>query len=67
MRDLSYDLNKSFNNYNLLKETPNYHMSTGEGNLIEIFSQLYTYLSMYEESSGDIILLVDELETGMQT
>ena len=65
MRDLCYDLNESFNNYNLLKETPNYHMSTGEGNLIEIFSQLYTYLSMHEESSGDIILLVDELETGM--
>ena len=65
MRDLCYDLNKSFNNYNLIKETPNYHMSTGEGNLIEIFSQLYTYLSMHEESSGDIILLVDELESGM--
>lgn len=60
-----YDLNENFNNYNLIKETPNYHMSTGEGNLIEIFSQLYTYLSMHEESSGDIILLVDELETGM--
>ena len=65
MRDLCYDLNKSFNNYNLLKETPDYHMSTGEGNLIEIFSQLYTYLSMHEESSEDIILLVDELESGM--
>ena len=65
MRDLCYDLNKSFNNYDLLKETPDYHMSTGEGNLIEIFSQLYTYLYMYEESSGDIILLVDELESGM--
>ena len=65
MRDLCYDLNKSFNNYNLIKETPNYHMSTGEGNLIEIFSQLYTYLSMHEESSEDIILLVDELESGM--
>ena len=65
MRDLCYDLNKSFNNYNLLKETPDYHMSTGEGNLIEIFSQLYTYLYMHEESSGDIILLVDELESGM--
>lgn len=65
MRDLCYDLNKSFNNYYMLKETPDYHMSTGEGNLIEIFSQLYTYLSMHEESSGDIILLVDELETGM--
>ena len=47
MRDLCYDLNKSFNNYYLLKETPDYHMSTGEGNLIEIFSQLYTYLSIY--------------------
>jgi len=65
MRDLCYDLNKSFNNYNLLKENPDYHMSTGEGNLIEIFSQLYTYLSMNEESSEDIILLVDELESGM--
>ena len=65
MRDLCYDLNKSFNNYNLLKETPDYHMSTGEGNLIEIFSQLYMYLYMHEESSGDIILLVDELESGM--
>ena len=65
MRDLCYDLNKSFNNYNLLKETPDYHMSTGEGDLIEIFSQLYTYLYMHEESSGDIILLVDELESGM--
>ena len=65
MRDLCYDLNKSFNNYNLLKETPDYHMSTGEGNLIEIFSQFYTYLYMHEESSGDIILLVDELESGM--
>ena len=60
-----YDLNKNFNNYYLLKETPDYHMSTGEGNLIEIFSQLYTYLSMHEESSEDIILLVDELESGM--
>ena len=40
-------------------------MSTGEGNLIEIFSQLYTYLFMHEESSEDIILLVDELESGM--
>ena len=60
-----YDLNENFNNYYLLKETPDYHMSTGEGNLIEIFSQLYTYLYMHEESSGDIILLVDELETGM--
>ena len=51
--------------YNLIRETPNYHMSTGEGNLIEIFSQLYTYLSMHEGSSEDIILLVDELESGM--
>ena len=49
----------------MLKENPDYHMSTGEGNLIEIFSQLYTYLYMHEESSGDIILLVDELESGM--
>ena len=65
MRNLCYRLNENFNNYYLLNETPNYHMSTGEGNLIEIFSQLYTYLSMHEESSGDIILLVDELETGM--
>ena len=65
MRDLCYDLNKSFNNYNLLKETPDYHMSTGEGNLIEIFSQLYSYLLMYEKNDEDIILLVDELETGM--
>ncbi|UJC99795.1 AAA family ATPase [Streptococcus oralis] len=60
-----YDLNENFNNYYLLKETPDYHMSTGEGNLIEIFSQLYTYLYMHEESSEDIILLVDELESGM--
>ena len=65
MRNLCYRLNENFNNYYLLKETPDYHMSTGEGNLIEIFSQLYTYLSMHEESSEDIILLVDELETGM--
>lgn len=65
MRDLCYDLNKSFNNYDLLKETPDYHMSTGEGNLIEIFSQLYSYLLMYEKNDEDIILLVDELETGM--
>ena len=60
-----YDLNENFNNYYLLKETPNYHMSTGEGNLIEIFSQLYSYLLMYEKNDEDIILLVDELETGM--
>ncbi|KXT65924.1 AAA family ATPase [Streptococcus sp. DD04] len=65
MRDLCYDLNKSFNNYALLKETPDYHMSTGEGNLIEIFSQLYSYLLKHEKSVEDIILLVDELETGM--
>lgn len=57
-------LNKPYN-YPLIVDTPNYHMSTGEGNLIEIFSQLYTYLSMHEESSEDIILLVDELESGM--
>ena len=57
-------LNKSYK-YPLIVDTPNYHMSTGEGNLIEIFSQLYTYLSMHEESSEDIILLVDELESGM--
>ena len=57
-------LNKPYN-YTLIVDTPNYHMSTGEGNLIEIFSQLYTYLSMHEESSEDIILLVDELESGM--
>lgn len=65
MRNLCYDLNKSFNNYALLKETPGYHMSTGEGNLIEIFSQLYSYLLKHEKSGEDIILLVDELETGM--
>ena len=65
MRNLCYDLNKSFNNYALLKETPDYHMSTGEGNLIEIFSQLYSYLLKHEKSGEDIILLVDELETGM--
>ena len=65
MSSLCYNLNENINNYHLLKETPNYHMSTGEGNLIEIFSRLYTYLSMHEENSGDIILLVDELETGM--
>ena len=57
-------LNKSYK-YPLIVDTPNYHMSTGEGNLIEIFSQLYTYLSMHEENSENIILLVDELETGM--
>ena len=65
MRNLCYRLNENFNNYYLLEENPDYHMSTGEGNIIEIFSQLYTYLSMHEESSEDIILLVDELESGM--
>ena len=66
MDDLCCSLNGGYNNnYALLGETPNYHMSTGEGNLIEIFSQLYTYLFMHEESSEDIILLVDELESGM--
>ena len=65
MRNLCYRLSENFNNYSLLKETPNYHMSTGEGNLIEIFSQLYSYLLMYEKNDEDIILLVDELETGM--
>ena len=65
INDLSHEINKNYNNYYLLVGTPNYHMSTGEGNLIEIFSQLYTYLSMHEESSEDIILLVDELESGM--
>ena len=57
-------LNKPYN-YPLIVDTPNYHMSTGEGNLIEIFSQLYRHLSMYEEIPVDIILLVDELESGM--
>ena len=65
MGDLCYSLNGEYNNYALLGETPNYHMSTGEGNLIEIFSQLYTYQHMHEESSENIILLVDELESGM--
>ena len=65
MCNLCYRLNENFNNYSLLKETPDYHMSTGEGNLIEIFSQLYSYLLMYEKNDEDIILLVDELETGM--
>ena len=77
-RNLFKELNEKLTNYVISKErlnkpyyyplivdTPNYHMSTGEGNLIEIFSQLYTYLSMHEESSEDIILLVDELESGM--
>ena len=57
-------LNKSYK-YPLIVDTPNYHMSTGEGNLIGIFSQLYTYQHMHEESSENIILLVDELESGM--
>ena len=57
-------LNKSYK-YLLIVDTPNYHMSTGEGTLIEIFSQLYTYQHMHEESSENIILLVDELESGM--
>ena len=67
MISLCYNLNRHFNIYHLLKETPNYHMSTGEGNLIEIFSQLYSYLRMYEKNIIDenIILLVDEIETGM--
>ena len=67
MISLCYNLNRHFNIYHLLKETPNYHMSTGEGNLIEIFSQLYSYLRMYEKNiiDEDIILLVDEIETGM--
>ena len=65
MSSLCYNLNENINNYHLLKETPNYHMSTGEGNLIEIVSQLYSYLLMYEKNDEDIILLVDELETGM--
>ena len=64
-RNLCYNLNENFNNYNLIRETPNYHMSTGEGNLIEIFSRVYSYLLMYEKNAEDIILLVDELETGM--
>lgn len=63
--NLCYKLNRRINIYHLLKETPNYHMSTGEGNLIEIFSQLYSYLRMYEKNDEDIILLVDEIETGM--
>jgi len=65
MSSLCFNLNENINNYLLVKETPNYHMSTGEGNLIEIFSQLYSYLLMYEKNDEDIILLVDELETGM--
>ncbi|MFS9260261.1 AAA family ATPase [Streptococcus infantis] len=65
MSSLCFNLNENINNYLLVKETPNYHMSTGEGNLIEIFSQLFSYLLMYEKNNEDIILLVDELETGM--
>ena len=65
MSSLCFNLNENINNYLLVKETPNYHMSTGEGNLIEIFSQLFSYLLMYEKNDEDIILLVDELETGM--
>ena len=34
MISLCYNLNENINNYHLLKETPNYNMSTGEGNLI---------------------------------
>ena len=60
-----YISNKKYNNDYALNETPNYHMSTGEGNLIEIFSRVYSYLVMYEKNAEDIILLVDELETGM--
>lgn len=65
INDLSHEINKNYYNYYLLVGTPNYHMSTGEGNLIEIFSQLLTYISVYKNSSENIILLVDELETGM--
>ncbi|MCY7071014.1 ATP-binding protein [Streptococcus oralis] len=64
-RDLCYNLNENFNNYNLIRETPNYHMSTGEGNLIEIFSQLFTYLKIHEGNVDNIVLLVDEIETAM--
>ena len=60
-----YDLNENFNNYYLINETPNYHMSTGEGNLIEIFSQLFTYLKIHEGDVDNIVLLVDEIETAM--
>ena len=56
---------KKYNNDYVLNETPDYHMSTGEGNLIEIFSRVYSYLLMYEKNAEDIILIVDELETGM--
>ena len=63
--DLSYKLSKTYNNYNLLAGTPRYHMSTGESNLIEIFSQLYSYIVIHEGDVDNIILLVDEIETGM--
>ena len=65
VNDSCYEFNKKFNNYYVLGETPDYHMSTGEGNLIEIFSRVHSYLLMYGEHAEDIILLVDELETGM--
>ena len=65
VNDFCYKFNKKFNKYYVLGETPDYHMSTGEGNLIEIFSRVYSYLLMYEKNTEDIILLVDELETGM--
>ena len=65
VNEFCYKLNQKIDNYSVLKETPNYHMSTGEGNLIEIFSRVYSYLVMYEKNAEDIILLVDELETGM--
>ena len=64
-KELVNDFCYKFNNYYVLKETPDYHMSTGEGNLIEIFSRVYSYLLMYEKNAEDIILIVDELETGM--
>ena len=65
VNDFCYKFNKKFNNYYVLGETPDYHMSTGEGNLIEILSRVHSYLLMYGENTKDIILLVDELETGM--
>ena len=65
MSSLCFNLNENINNYLLVKETPNYHMSTGEGNLIEIFSQLFSYLLMYEKNVDNIVLLVDEIETAM--
>ena len=67
-KKLVNDRYKSLEKYNkdyALNETPDYHMSTGEGNLIEIFSRVYSYLLMYEKNTEDIILIVDELETGM--